>query len=375
MLLTETVSAYLERTILAGSSWKLKALLFIIPLSILLNLGLDLRHWVFVKNFIDLVNGHPNPSLCCYFWSDVAYQTTDLFMKKLQVWDTVHQANMRLRLLLPLLWMVFHSALPIYLLQVALGIVQLYMVLGIIHAITQDRVQALYFTWGFSGLYAGAAYYLDFYGYGDALGYAFMTSAIFFRRPVLIGLAIFLAGWVDERSLFNAAFIIIYHWLAPYQSGDRTLTRHALVRPTAQALAAVAGGVVYMAVRLYLIHHYQVKSSIGGPTLFFHVREAAKSIGQRVWSGFESFWLLIVGGLGSMLFRNEYIPFAVISVLLATTTFTVLLAGDFTRTITYGFPIIFVAFSLLRREFESSQMRLILLSISILASIFFPIIY
>ena len=375
MPFTETLGFYLERTILAGSSWRIKALLFIIPLSVLLNIGLDLKHWVFIKNFIDLVNGHPNPSLCCYFWSDVAYQTTDLFMKKLQVWDTVHQANMRLRLLLPLLWMVFHSALPIYLVQVGLGIAQMYMVLSIIYAVTQDRLQAFYFTWGFSGLYAGAAYYLDLYAYGDALGYAFMISALFFRRPLLIGLAIFLAGWVDERSLFNAAFIIIYHWLAPYQSGGRTLTMRPLSRPTAQALAVVAGGVVYMAVRFYLAYHYQIKQSIGGPTLFFHVRDAAKNIGQRLWSGFESFWLLIVGGLGSMLYRNEYIPFVVISVLLAITTFTVLMAGDFTRTVSYGFPVIFIAFALLRREFEPSQMRLILLSISLLASVFFPILY
>ena len=375
MLFVETLGLSLERTILAGSSWKTKALLFIIPLSILLNIGLDLKHWVFVKNFIDLVNGHPNPSLCCYFWSDIDYQTTDLFMKKLQVWDTVHQANMRLRLLLPLLWMVFHSALAIYLLQVLFGIVQLYMVLGIIYTLTQDRLQAFYFTWGFSGLYAGAAYYLDFYGYGDALGYAFMTAALFFRRPVWIGLAIFLAAWVDERSLFNASFIIIYHWLAPYRVDDRALMIRTWFNPTVQAVAAVAGGAVYMAVRYYLIYKYQLKSSIGGPTLFFHVRDAVKNAGQRIWSGFESFWLLITGGLGSMLYRREFGPFIVISILLALTTFTVLMAGDFTRTVSYGFPVIFITFSLLRREFEPSQLRLILLSVTILASLFFPIIY
>ncbi len=90
--------------------------------------------------------GQVNPLLCCYYWSDITYQSTDILMQRLQVWETMHQANMRFGVLLPAFWLVFHSALAIYVLQVVLGVGQLYMTLQIIYGLTQDRLQAFYFT-------------------------------------------------------------------------------------------------------------------------------------------------------------------------------------------------------------------------------------
>lgn len=367
--------SFLNRTLLSGNSWIVKSLLLIIPLSFLLNMGFDLKHWMYLRNFIDLINGHHNSNICCYFWTDVQYQTTDWFMQKLQIWDTVHQANMRLRLLLPVLWYVFQSVLSIYLLQVALGIIQMYMILQWTYELTKDRLQAFFFTLGISGLYMGAAYYLDFYAYGDAFGYAFLVAALFFRNPVLIALSIFLAAWVDERALFNSSFIVLYHWLTLYQADDKQPIRFNLLKPTPQALGVLAGGVVYMIVRFYLSHRYQVATSIGGPSLFFHVREALKTFGTRLYSGFESYWLLVVCMLATLVYYRKYSLLLIIVPLLSITTFTMLMAGDFTRTISYGFPIIFLGFAIARREFTASQMRIVLLGIALLATVFFPIIY
>ncbi|UHG90680.1 hypothetical protein [Spirosoma oryzicola] len=375
MLPINSLHLYLERTLLTGSAWTVKALLLLLLGSVFFNVGFDLKHFVYLKNFFALVNGHPDPKLCCYFWTDVEYQTTDWFMQKLQIWDTVHQANMRLRLFLPVLWSFFHSILAIYLLQVALGIAQMYMILRLVYRHTQDRLQAFYFTAGFSGLYAGAAYYLDVYAYGDAFGYAFLIAALFFRRPFFIASAIFLAAWVDERTLFNASYIVLYHWLALYRPDREQPILFRVKKPTPQALAVIAGGVVYMAVRVYLSKHYHIAMSIGGPSLFFHVREAIRSFGIRLYSGFESFWLLIVSMIGTLIYYKKYILLAMILPLLAVTTFTMLMAGDFTRTISYGFPIIFLSFSICRQVYENDHMRLLLLSISLLATLFFPLIY
>ncbi len=214
MLFVNAIGQHLEKTILKGPSWIFQSLLVILFFAICVNFGYDLKRWAYIKNFVTMVSGgHINPQLCCYYWSDIAYQTTDMLMQRLQVWDYVHQANMRFRPILPSLWMLFHSAIAIYCLQILLGVGQLYMTIRIIYRITQDRLQAFYFTLGFAGLYSGAAFYLDFYGFGDALAYAFMTAALFFRRPFLICLSVLLASFVDERALLNSSFIILFHWI------------------------------------------------------------------------------------------------------------------------------------------------------------------
>lgn len=91
MLIINAVDQYLERTILKGNSWIAKALIVIVFLAICINFGFDLKRWAYIKNFAVLSSGGTaNPQLCCYYWSDIAYQTTDLLMQRLQVWDVVH---------------------------------------------------------------------------------------------------------------------------------------------------------------------------------------------------------------------------------------------------------------------------------------------
>ncbi len=51
----------------------------------------------------------------------------------------------------------------------------------IIYGLTQDRLQAFYFTFGLAGLYSAAAFYLDFYAFGDAFAFACMTAALYFH--------------------------------------------------------------------------------------------------------------------------------------------------------------------------------------------------
>lgn len=375
MLIDSTLNQYLEKTILKGSYWFFKALLIIVPFAICINFGFDLKRWAYIKNFVAIVSGgHMNPQLCCYYWSDIAYQTTDMLMQRIQVWDFVHQANMRFRLVLPALWMLFHSAAIIYFLQVILGISQLYMTMRIVHTITQDRVQAFYFTLGFAGLYTGAAFYLDFYGFGDAFAFIFMTAAMYFRKPMLIFLAVFLAAIVDERALLNTSFILLFHW-AVANNIDSNRLNFKTLRLNSQMIAVLTSGFVYMGIRWYLTAHFQLKTPYGGPSPFFYVHETVKFFGIRLWTGFESFWILIVMMLFVLYYRRAYRLLGLTMLLIGIMVFTFLLQGDHTRTAAYAFPLLFVAVILIHNEFSQAELRSTLLMISLISIIFFPILY
>ena len=375
MLTDNFLTQYLEKTVLKGPNWTFKALGVITFFAVCINFGFDLHRWAHVKNFVVIIRGgQGNPQLCCYYWSDIAYQTTDILMQRLQVWDTVHQANMRFRPVLPVLWLVFHSVFAIYVLQVILGIGQLYMVVRTVYAITQDRLQAFYFTVGFAGLYAGAAFYLDFYGFGDAFAYIFMTAAIYFRKPLLIFLSVFLAILVDERALLNASFVILFHLVIANQYDWKTLTIK-LLRLPAQAWAVVLSGVIYMVIRLYLTINFQLKTPFGGPSLFFYVREASKTFGIRLWSGFESFWILIVIMLFLLYYERKYTLFSLILFFTFITTITTLMQPDYTIKDAYVFAVFFIAMVIVKQVFSQEGLRNALLFISLISAIFFPVLY
>lgn len=229
-----------------------------------------------------------------------------------------------------------------------------------------------------------------------------MTSAVFFRKPSLICLSILLASFVDERALLNSSFIILFHWIVSAEKGLPFISSQDLIRtyPSTpfllqewsrwirrdrlkfvqfrvppQVRAVLFGGLVYIIIRLYLTTHYNLKTPVGGPSPFFYVREASKSFGIRLWTGFESFWILILIMLFQLYYQRSFVLLTVISFLSCLTTFTFLLQGDHTRTAAYGFPLFFVAILLVKQEFSQAELRATLMIISLIAAFFFPVFY
>ncbi|MBO0950174.1 hypothetical protein [Fibrella forsythiae] len=316
--------------------------------------------------------GQPNPDYCCYYWADIAYQTTDWLMERLQVYSHFHIASMRFRLFQPVLYTVFRSPLAMYSVQVVLGIGYLYMVLGEAYKLLKDRQLALLFAAGFVGLYAGAAFILDVSGFGDAFAFTFMMGAIYFRNPLLIGLCVFLASWVDERAVFNVTLILAYHLLAPYKT-ERPISLTTLtdLRLNKQVIAALVGCSTYLAIRLYFIYRFNLSSPTGGESVFFAVFGAIKTAGFRLWSGYEGFWLLILAMLFLLWQRQKYLLLLIVGGLTGVTTFTVLMQGDYIRTIAYGFPILFIALALVSREISQRDLFWMLTAI-IITTLLYP---
>ena len=359
-----------------GRYWQAKGVLLLLVLLIVFSIGMNLDKFRMFIGFYKILTGHPDPDYCCYYWNDIAYQTTDWLMEKLQVFSYSHIASMRFRLFQPVLYTVFSSPLALYTVQVIMGIGYLYMVLDLAYQLLHDRVMAFLFAAGFVGLYAGTAFIIDVAGFGDAFGYTMLMAALYFRNPFLIGLAIFLGGWVDERAIVNVPLVMTYHLLAPYRTNrPANFDSFGDFRPTKQVLGALVGCLVYLTIRLYLIQRYQLSSPTGGYSVFFLVPTAIKTIGVRFWAGFEGFWLLFAAMLLLLWQNRQYWLFCILGGLTFITVFTVLMQGDYTRTISYGFPILFIALVVVSERMSRRDLFWVLVGIVITSTLLFPVLY
>lgn len=374
-MLTSVSAELVDHKLFLGRYWKAKSVFLLIALLLFFNVVMNLDKFRMFIGFYWIVIGQPNPKYCCYYWADIAYQTTDWLMERLQVYSQFHIASMRFRLLPPLLYTVFSSPLALYSLQVALGIGYVYMVLDEAYSILKDRLMAFLFAAAFMGLYEGAAFILDVSGFCDPFAFTLMMGALYFRSPFLIGLCVFLASWVDERAVFNVTLILTYHLLAPYKKDQlASFNSLAAFRPTRQMMAVVTGILFYLAIRLYLIYRFDLSSPTGGDTVFFNVFNAFKTVGFRFWAGYEGFWLLLLAMLFLLWQRRQYRLLVILAGLTTITTFTLLMQGDYIRTIAYGFPLLFIALTVVSKELNRRDLLWILTAMAFI-SLLYPIPY
>lgn len=375
MITTATSQPFGSESFL-GRYWKAKAVFLLLCLILVFTIGMNLDKFRMFIGFYKILIGQPDPAYCCYYWANIEYQTTDWLMQKLQVWSHIHTASMRFRLVPPALYTVFNSALALYTVQVLLGIAYLYMVLDEAYRILKNRLMAFLFAAGFAGLYAGAAFILDVSGFCDAFAFTFMMGAIYFRNPLPIFLCVFLAAWVDERAVFNLTLVVTYHLLAPYRK-DLPVSFNTLAsfRPTKQIWAIIAGCLAYLAIRFFLIYRYDLSSPTGGDTVFFNVFNAFKTIGFRFWSGFEGFWLLLSAMLLLVWKQRQYLLFWLLAGLTCVTTFTLLMQGDYIRTISFGFPLLFIALVITNKGLNRRDLFWILAAIVLTSTLLYPVPY
>lgn len=122
-----------------------------------------------------------------------------------------HEEKIIFRLFIPLSMNFFSlNILSVYIIQVLVGILMLYMMLNYIYKSTDSRLIAFFFTLAFVFVYAGSASLIDVYGFYDSFAYAFVLFAFFSSNPLLIFLLILSSLYVDERAYIACIGIIVY---------------------------------------------------------------------------------------------------------------------------------------------------------------------
>ncbi|MFN8346072.1 MAG: hypothetical protein U0X91_13785 [Spirosomataceae bacterium] len=350
--------------------WRLR-LLFA---ALLISTGtLLLFNFIYVdRGFRDLYQEMRYPgSVGGFFWDDIIKQGADPFTPKNYEAGS-HEANQTFRLTVPLIANALHlNVATLYLLQVIVGLVFLWITVNIVNGILQNRILTFYFMTGFTAIYAGANFYLNYLGHVDIFPFCFMALAFYFRNPLLVLLFSQLSFWCDERAIINSSFIglwLLLPFIDKWQSEKKLNWK--LISPN--LLVLIGSGVLYLVVRKWLeitfhlkIGHdnsLSVKSFIWSLTIF----------GDKVTRGLESMWLIIGAALIILWQSKQGWKLFLFAGALGVTVFITLLVADGTRALSFGFIAFFIALKVLHNAVPSKQLKYLLI-ISALVALMLPI--
>ncbi|WP_191908834.1 hypothetical protein [Larkinella humicola] len=353
--------------------WKLR----LVSLALLISMGsLLLLNSIFIdRGFRYLYEEIRRPGLLDgFFWDDIIRQSGHLFEPNTYEPGT-HEANQTFRLTIPLLVHFFRLGVAkLYLLQVMLGLVFLWAVTGIVYKILQDKVLTFYFLTGFTAIYAGIAFFINYFGHGDGYVFCFMALAVYFRNPLLVILFTQLAFWCDERALINSSYIGLWYALPVLKTVVQT-RKFDIRQIPVPLVALVVSVVIYGSIRKWLELTYGMKI---GHDASWSARTLAWSmsyVGDKMARGLEGMWLILLVAFWALAVRRQWLELVLLGGAWLLTMVVAVLVADGTRSLSFGFMAFFFALAILNRYLTRSQLRVVLLSsavISLMYSISFP---
>ena len=324
------------------------------------------------RGFRDLYQEMRYPgSVSGFFWDDIIKQGADPFTPKNYEAGS-HEANQTFRLTVPLLANFLHlNVVTLYLLQVLTGLVFLWITVNIVNGILQNRILTFYFMTGFTAIYAGANFYLNYLGHVDVFPFCFMALAFYWRNPLPVLLFSQLSFWCDERAIINSSFIglwLLLPFIDKWQSEQKLNWK--LISPN--LLVLVISGVLYIAVRKWLEITYHlkighdnslsVKSFIWSLTIF----------GDKVTRGLESMWLIIGAAFIILQQAKQVWKLVLFAGALGATVIITLLVADGTRALSFGYIAFFIALKILHESIPAKQLKYLLI-VSALIALMLPI--
>jgi hypothetical protein len=224
----------------------------------------------------------------------------------------------------------------------------------------------LLFALGFSFIYLIKACFADNTPWFDGAAYFFLMLALFSNKPVITGLSVFLAAFIDERALIASGLVFIWWKIAKLKG--RTISFKYIIKPDIHFVFIVLAWVSYFLVRFILIHHYglsQIKIKMAD--VINYMKDNVNHFAFLILTGLKWFNIFILLGIILMIRLKYYyvlILYVLCTLLILLTAFMI---HDVTRTVSYAFPAIFIALYLFVREGDSlKNLRYLTLTIVIL---------
>lgn len=352
------VQAWLHR-FLSGERWKWKATFWLVALSLFFQFPAYNYLWA------HLTGAEVNP-----FWEHIQEQRHHLLTYTEQPPGS-HLEKTTYRLTVPFLAWLFHlGTAGLYALQFLLGIALVWLTLTFCERQHGDPTDAFLFTAGLVFTYAGSAAFFDIWGQRDPFGYFFLVLALFTRNPWIAFGSTLLAGFADERALIASSLVLLHH------SMDRTEMkeqRPARPRFGNTVFAVLCAWVVYLLLRFALSHFLGFRAGTGelGLTMFFRNLD---QLLWGLWSGLEGQWLIVLV-FAVFLWRSEQRYWCVLFLVgLTAVAATALLVDDTTRSMAYGFIVLFPAYAWLAHRADKRQVRVVLL-FAVLVSLIHPLYF
>lgn len=358
------------QSLLQGRFWKIK----LIAISLIVSAGI-----LFLFNYILIDVGlrslyremhHPG-SQDMLFWDNVIIQGEDPFSPHHYAPGS-HEANRTFRLTIPLIVKALNlNVAGLYILHVLAGLVLLWLVTSIAHTILEDKFLTFYFVTGFSAIYAGANFYVNYLGHIDVFPFLFMTLVLYFRNPILVILFSQLAFWCDERAIINSSYLLLWYLFPLIDKLARERKFDWKLVPGA-TYSLVISGLLYILVRKWLetnlglsVGHdssLSLKTSLWSITFF----------GDKAARGLEGMWLILIGAFLVLIQSRQWLKFSLFGGAMILSLLVMIMVADGTRAISFAFVSFFIALKILHEHIHLKELRYLLI-VSALFSLIFPL--
>ncbi|MBO0939785.1 hypothetical protein J2I47_24785 [Fibrella sp. HMF5335] len=311
------------------------------------------------------------------------------FQTKFYFWDTIedqiihplrpiicydenpgcHEDKMVFRLFLPALLALVRSRVAVYAVQLLCWPVFLYLLARETEQLTHSRSVALYLTLSVMGLYIGGAFPFDFIICGDAFAYFFLLVAAVNRNRFILLISLFLAYWVDERSLINSVYVLIYRCLVV--ADDQPLFGRQNVLT---ALTLLSSWVLYLSLRFGLGYLYHVETPTSSAGIAFVTTLPLLTHLLKLVRSYELLWALVAVGLWG-LWQQRQILLLVSTLAALTVSMAVsIMVADTSRSMGYGLVLFLIVLTPALAQLRLPRLQHLLL-ITALFCVFFPTRY
>lgn len=338
------VQAWLQR-FLAGDRWQWKATLWLVVLSLFFQFPAYNYLWA-----------HLNGTEINPFWVHIQEQRHHLLTWTEQPAGS-HLEKTTFRLTVPFIaWLLHLDTALLYGLQFIMGVVLILLTLRFCARESGDRISAFLFTAGLVFTYAGSAAFFDIWGQRDPFGYFFLVVALFSRSPVVVLLSTLLAGFADERALVASSLVMLHHALnrpAPV-ANDRSPSLLS-----SNVVSVLGAWCVYGVLRFALMHYCGFRTGTGEIGLEMFFRNLDQLL-WGLWSGLEGQWLIVLVFLVFLWRAGKRKWSLLFFAALGAVAGSAVLVDDTTRSMAYGFILLYPAYTWLSRRADGRQLQVVL---------------
>jgi hypothetical protein len=273
--------------------------------------------------------------------------------------------NRTFRLTMPLFVKVFgirHVSIVLYILQLILGLVFIYLLINFFNQIFEDKIATFYTVIAFTTIYSGSSFFIDIASYFDFFSFFFLFLSIFFRNPILIFIFLSLAFWNDERAFVGSGLVFLWWWFVPQFKENKPFK----ITFNLQLISIILSWSLYWIIRkFYLTDHLGMHDTYKEGEFWGVFDGSWKVFGFKFFWVYEFWWLAILLSFVILIYKKDYIRFLMIVGALAVMQFLSLTTFDSTRSGSFGLIIIPFSLIILKKYLTDTELKILLFIIAI----------
>jgi hypothetical protein len=300
---------------------------------------------------------------------DAFYRQIENPLKYYNYDSNSHEAKMAFRIFVPLLAHALNlNAASVFFLQYISLILFFFLTGLLIWKITADKVSTFILTLSCSFIFTGNVLVSDLRAIFDGVAFTLLCLAMCSKQSLIIFLAVFFAGFTDERALISSS--LIYLWFSITEQELFSVTLKSFFNFNYKNLVIIWAWIAYFTCRYLLISLFDFKTQAGGTTFF---REQINNLPIGIASSLEGFWIVVLISLVYLLYKKRWLLSAVYIGLMSMIIFVAMSVIDITRSMAYITPAIFISLYIISKVESVCAIRNI--SFVVLIICLFPTYY